>query len=244
MRLLSRLWRSGVVGSFFAGLAVLAPLILTLIILQWLMARLAAAFGPGTVAGDLLSRIGTGLVGANHGVIAYLLGLGLLILGVWALGVFVRGRAKQGFVALVDRLLSAVPVLRTVYRPVSRVFRLMAGSDGSDLRRMQVVTVRFGGAGGADVLALQTSSRQFEMDGEARLLIYLPTSPLPMSGGLVFVPRANVTPQPDLNVDDLLRIYVSLGSLVPDASDAFAGSKASGRSIAPDPVADTPRETM
>ncbi|KAF0113419.1 MAG: hypothetical protein FD150_2047 [Rhodobacteraceae bacterium] len=82
------------------------------------------------------------------------------------------------------------------------------------------------------------------MYGEASLLIYLPTSHLPMSGDLVFVPRASVTPQSDLNVDDLLRIYVSLGSLVPDTSDAIAGSKASGRPIAPDPVADTPQEAL
>lgn len=159
MRLLTRLWCSGVVGSFLAGLAVLVPLILTLIILQWLMARLAAAFGPAIMAGDLVERIGAGLVGANHGVIAYLLELGLLVLGICALGVFERGRATQGLVAMVERLLTAVPVLRTVYRTVSQVFLLIAGCEGSDLRRMQVATVRFGGTEGADVLALPTSPR-------------------------------------------------------------------------------------
>jgi uncharacterized membrane protein len=37
-----------------------------------------------------------------------------------------------------------------------------------------------------------------------------------MSGGLVLVPEAAVTPVPDMKVDDLLKIYVSLGALTPE----------------------------
>lgn len=63
-------------------------------------------------------------------------------------------------------------------------------------------------------------------------------------GGLVLVPRANVTPQPDLSVDDLLRIYVTLGALAPDARGAFAGRETFARSIAPDPAADNFEENL
>jgi uncharacterized membrane protein len=37
-----------------------------------------------------------------------------------------------------------------------------------------------------------------------------------MSGGLVFVADNAITPIPDMKVDDLLKIYVSLGALAPE----------------------------
>ena len=73
MRFLRQIWRSGVIGAFLTGLAVFAPLMLTLMILQWIMARLAGAFGPGTWAGDLLAGAGSAVVGPNYSVVAFLL---------------------------------------------------------------------------------------------------------------------------------------------------------------------------
>ncbi|WP_136646509.1 hypothetical protein [Tabrizicola sp. YIM 78059] len=54
-------------------------------------------------------------------------------------------------------------------------------------------------------------------------MVYLPTSPLPMSGGLVLVPEASIAPVPGMTADDLLRVYVSLGALTPARPDAFTG---------------------
>lgn len=224
MGFLKRLWHSGVIGAFLTGLAVLAPLILTLTILQWIMARLAGAFGPGTWAGDLLAGAGSAVVGPNHSVVAFMLGLAAVLAGIWALGVLVRGRMRKGFEGWLDGIFSRVPLLRVIYRPVAQVVRLLAGDSNSDIKAMRVVMVRFGGPGGADVLALQASPQIYAMaDGDPRLMVYLPTSPIPMSGGLVLVPEANVAPVPGMTADDLLRIYVSLGALTPASADAFTG---------------------
>lgn len=221
---LKRLWHSGVIGTFLTGLVVLTPLILTLAILQWIMARLAGAFGPGTWAGDLLASAGAAVVGPNHGAVAFLLGFAAVLAGIWALGVLVRGRLRTGFESWLDGILSRVPLLRLIYGPVAQVVRLLAGDGKSEIKAMRVVMVRFGGPGGADVLALQASPQVYVMaDGDRRLMVYLPTSPIPMSGGLVLVPEANVAPVPGMTADDLLRIYVSLGALSPASADAFTG---------------------
>lgn len=230
LRLFARLWQSGVLGTFLTGLAVLAPLILTLMILQWIMARLAAAVGPGTAFGDLLAQGGSTLVGPRHETIAFVLGLASVLVGIWALGLVVRGRARQGFEGWLDGLLSRIPLLRTVYRPVSQVVRLMAGSGGTEIKAMRVVMVRFGGPDGADVLALQASPHIYALAGDdRRVLVYLPTSPIPMTGGLVLVAEANVTPLPSMSVDELLRLYVSLGVLAPTDTTAFAAAREAGR---------------
>lgn len=227
LRLLTRFWRSGVIGTFLAGLAVLAPLILTLMILQWIMARLAAALGPGTAVGDLLARGGAALIGPHHETIAFVLGVLALLAGIWALGLLVRGRARRGFESWLDGLLSRIPLLRTVYRPVAQVVRVVAGGADNELKAMRVVMVRFGGASGADVLSLQASPQVYELaNGDRRVLVHLPTSPLPMTGGLVLVPEASVSAVPGMSVDDLLRLYVSLGVLAPADAKAFASPRA------------------
>jgi len=46
--------------------------------------------------------------------------------------------------------------------------------------------------------------------------VYLPTAPVPMTGGLVLVPATSVVPVPEMKVDDLLRVYFSLGALAAD----------------------------
>ena len=63
------------------------------------------------------------------------------------------------------------------------------------------------------MLALLTSPTVYNLDEGASHLVYLPTSPLPMSGGLTFVPVDAVSPVPELDVDGLMRIYFSLGAL-------------------------------
>ena len=54
------------------------------------------------------------------------------------------------------------------------------------------------------------------MAGERRLLVYLPTSPLPAWGGLVLVPETAVIPVPDMDADALIKLYFSFGVLAPE----------------------------
>jgi uncharacterized membrane protein len=92
---------------------------------------------------------------------------------------------------------------------------------------MSVVSCRFFGAGeaGVDVLALLASQQLYIVAGERRRLVYLPAAPIPMSGGLVFVADAAITPVPEMKVDDLLKIYVSLGALAPEVFPRASGSQ-------------------
>ncbi len=233
MGFLNGIWHSGVIGSFLTGLAVLAPLILTLMILQWIMARLAGTFGPDTWAGEMLARVGSALVGKNHGAVAFLLGLLAVLAEIWALGVLVRGRARKGIEAWRDAVFSRVRLLRLVYPPVAQVFRLMACGSGDEIKAMRVVVVRFGRARGADVMALQASAQVYDMpSGDRRVMVYLPTSPLPMSGSLVLVPEDSVATVPGMSADDPLRAYVSLGALTPARPDAFTGARPTGAATA------------
>ena len=128
------------------------------VIVAWIVNFVRGAIGPGTVLGDLLTRGGNYLLGLpNQDTLAFWLGIGIALAGIWLLGLIIKTRAKHILQDYLDRLLTRVPLIRSIYSPVSRVVRLATdrgtGAPG-DLSSMSVVSCRFGGAATAS-----TSSR-------------------------------------------------------------------------------------
>ena len=147
---ISRFWRTSVIGSFLAGLLFLLPIVLTVFIVAWIVDFVRSAIGPGTVLGTLLTRGGSYLAGlSNQDTLAFWLGAGIALAGIWPLGLIVKTGAKHIIQDYLDRLLTRVPFIRSIYNPVSRVVRLATdrgnGAPG-DLSSMSVVSCRFGGA--------------------------------------------------------------------------------------------------
>jgi uncharacterized membrane protein len=238
---ISRFWRTSVIGSFLAGLLFLLPIVLTVSIVAWIVDFMRGAIGPGTVLGTLLTRGGSYLAGlSNQDTLAFWLGAGIALAGIWALGLIVKTGAKHIIQDYLDRLLTRVPFIRSIYNPVSRVVRLATdrgnGAPG-DLSSMSVVSCRFGGAGnGVDILSLLASQHVYNIAGERRRLVFIPAAPIPMSGGLVLVSESSVTPVPEMKVDDLLKIYVSLGALMPEAMPGAIAGPAAVPPVDPKPA--------
>jgi len=234
---ISRFWRTSVIGSFLAGLLFLLPIVLTVFIVAWIVNLVRGAIGPGTILGDILTRGASYLLGlSNQDTLSFWLGVGIALAGIWLLGLIVKTRAKHIIQDHLDRLLTRVPLIRSIYNPVSRVVRLATdrgtGAPG-DLSSMSVVSCRFGsGENAVDILALLASQHIYNIAGRRRRLVYLPTAPIPMSGGLVLVPEAAVTAVPDMKVDDLLKIYVSLGALTPEVMPGAIATTPASPSVA------------
>jgi uncharacterized membrane protein len=210
---LERLWRSGVVGTFLTGLFFILPVALTIAIVGWIIGKLQAALGPGTWLGDALSFGGSAIGGPQGSTVAFWLGVLLALGGIWLLGFVVRTRARNWMERTLSGLLDRLPIVRAIYGPVSQVVSLLRGGGNKEVEGMSVVLCRFGRSDGATMLALLTSPTIYNLDEGPSHLVYLPTSPLPMSGGLTFVRTDAVTPVPDLDADGLMRIFFSLGAL-------------------------------
>ncbi len=226
-------WEKGIASAFLTGLFVLLPIILTLLIIEWLVGKLSGALGPGTLLGDLLTSGGSTVIGPGHETIAFWLGAACALVGVWALGVLVKAQARRQFATWIDALFSRVPLVRSIYKPVSQVVRLMNADNQDEFQGMSVVMCRFGSEDGAEVLALLTSPQIYKVSGKRRKLVYLPTSPIPMSGGLIFVPEDAVSAVPGMDVDDLMKIYFSLGALMPEEGE---GGLPRAPRVVPDPA--------
>lgn len=210
--ILGKFWRIGIIGNLLTGMFVLLPFMLTVLIIGWVISTVGAIMGPGTWIGDLLTSGGAAIVGQKRGLIAFLIGACIALAGLWLLGLIVRTEARRALDRTLDDVLATVPLFRSIYRPVSQVVRLFVGSK-ADLAGLPVVMCRLGGDQGADIPALLAADEVFDVGGDRRLLVYLPTSPLPAWGGLVLVPEAAVIRVPSMDADALIKLYLSFGVL-------------------------------
>lgn len=204
------LWSRGILGTFAAGMFVILPLVLTIAIISWIGSWIVGWIGPGSALGRALRNLGLWYVADP--AVAEVIGWVLVLVGIWGLGVIVKSTTRTQIAASFDSVMGRIPLVRSVYRPVSQVVSLLQGDGEADVKGMSVVYCWFGEGRSGGFLALLVSPRRFRMEGRDCHLVYIPTTPLPMSGGLVFVPAEKVS-SVEMSVDDLMKIYLSLGVL-------------------------------
>ena len=200
-----------IAGPFFTGMVFLAPVFLTVILLQWVAGYVTAALGPGTVIGGVLAR--SGMLVTRSPFLAFWAGLGIAALIVWSIGLLVQTRWRARLEGGLDGLLGRLPVLGGFYRPLAQIVRMIGGAPGGELKGMRVVAVRFGGD--TEVLALLATPQIFDLGAGPRHLVVCPTAPVPVGGAMLFVEVSRVRPVTGVGVDDLAKFYVSMGTVAP-----------------------------
>jgi uncharacterized membrane protein len=199
------------IAPFLAGLALLAPVLLTLVILNWLSGYLIAALGPATPLGQALAA--GGMFFTPSAIQAFWVGLGLAALLVWLVGLAVETRFRSTLEGGLDGLVGRIPVLGPIYRPLAQFVRMMGATPGGEMSGMTEVAVSL--APGLQAMALLTSPREYDFGQGPRLLVLLPTAPVPVGGNMLFVLPAQVQRVEGMGVDDLAKLYVSMGTLTP-----------------------------
>jgi uncharacterized membrane protein len=137
----------------------------------------------------------------------------LLLTGLVAANLF--GRKLVG---LWERLLSRIPLVRSVYSAVKQLVETMFADNGNSFRK--VVLVEFPRRG-LWTLAFLTSEEQGAVQqatGHDVISVYIPTTPNPTGGYFVLVPRNDVR-EIDLSVDEGLKLLLSMGAVNPAKYD-------------------------
>ncbi len=218
MRVAAWLWNKGIVSTFLTGLFVVLPLAITVAILAWVGNIAKDIAGPGSPLGSALETVGLQFV--TNEAVASIVGWILAILAIWLLGVATMATARYRLEGAFHWAVNSIPIVKNVYGPVSQVVGMLKQQDKSEIKGMSVVYCTFGEAFGSGFLAFLTSQDTYRFHGEDCHIVYIPTSPVPMSGGIVFVPVKSVH-HVDMSVDSLMQIYFSLGvmasSVVPKA---------------------------
>lgn len=195
---------------FVTGLAFLAPVLLTIIVLAWLFGQLIGFVGPESLFGRVLTEGGYLLTGRQtNPVFGFFVGVLLLMAGITALGFFIKGRAARVFEEAVVGAIGRIPVLGGVYRPVAQLVRGMGGNKTEAMATMAVARVEFGG--GVETIAFLASPETFDIGGGPARLVLIPTAPIPVGGALLLVHADKVHTIPGLKFDDLAKLYLTMG---------------------------------
>ena len=198
------------------GMLALLPLAATITLLVWITQLAAQWLGPTSLFGSLLTRIGLG-VGSNATATGYLAGLLVALALVYGFGLIVETGLQRGANSLFHSLIQRIPVVRTVYDVVQRLVGLLSKSKEEGQRSMRPVWLYFGGppaegaaADNTVVLGLLTTPAPIDMGGQPFHGVLVPTAPVPVGGGLLFVPAHWVVPA-EVGIEGVTSIYVSMG---------------------------------
>jgi uncharacterized membrane protein len=201
---------------FLTGLLAALPLLLTIFITAWLLSLINQYLGPSSTFGSLLISLGLG--GEASELVTYLIGLGLIIVAIYTLGLIVHSRLGSWIAALFDRIIRRIPVISNVYDVSSRFVSIVDTSGGGDsIKSMSPAWCFFGGKPGAAVLALVPSKTPLNIAGEDYLGVLVPSAPVPVGGALIYVPVAWIEPA-EVGIDELMSVYVSMGITPPTTS--------------------------
>jgi uncharacterized membrane protein len=196
-----------------AGLLVWLPLAITIWVLAQVLGVVNGVFGSMLAAVALVMPDAwrDGILGLEH-----VPGLGLFILaaGLLATGVFVANIFGQWLLTQWDRLMSHIPIVKSIYSSVKQVSDTLFSSSGNAFR--EAVLVQYPRAG-AWTIAFVTGTPSGEVAchlPDEHVSIYVPTTPNPTSGFFLIVPRADIRPL-QMTVDEALKYIISMGTVAP-----------------------------
>ena len=199
-------------GWFLTGLLVTAPVMLTIYI-TFLFVNIIDSNVNALIPTSLRS-----VIEINAPYIGSLPGLGLLVglivitlIGALAAGFFGRWLIRVG-----EGILNRMPVVRTIYGASKQILETVLTTQSNAFR--EVVLVEYPRPG-LWVVGFVTSSTQGEV---ARKLpddtvnVFVPTTPNPTSGFLLFCPVKDLV-YLEMGVEDAVKLVVSGGIVTPDS---------------------------
>ena len=199
--------KPGFLGSlrswFLTGLLVTAPVLLTVYI-TWAAIELI----DGQVASIL--------PGFNQLVFASIPGAGLIIglILITFIGAVAAGFLGRWLIGLGESILNRMPVVRTIYGASKQILETVISAQSDAFR--DAVLVEYPRRG-LWVIGFVTGGTKGEvaelMDGNM-VNVFIPTTPNPTSGFLLFCPRDEVI-YLDMSVEDAVKLVVSGGIVHP-----------------------------
>lgn len=142
--------------------------------------------------------------------------IGLLIAGVVVLGL---GYLASGFIGRTainsfDKMLHRVPVVRSVYPYTKQLVDFFLSDKELEFDTVVAAPYPSEGIWAIGFVTGGGLKSVHESLGGAYVSVFIPTSPMPMTGFTVFIEAKRLIPL-DITVDEAVRIVVSVGVLIP-----------------------------
>ena len=191
---------------FLAGVLVTAPIAIT-VYLAWIFI-------------DFVDRQVTPLIPGPYNPENYLpfsipgLGLIIVVVVLTLIGAFTAGFVGRLFQRTSERILARVPVVRGIYSATKQIFETVLARQSTAFREAVLVEYPRRGIWAVAFITGRTKGEVQNLTEEEVINIFLPTTPNPTSGFLLFVPKKELTPL-NMSVEQAIKMVISGGIVTP-----------------------------
>ncbi len=205
-------------GDFLAGLVVVLPTFLT-IYLIWA----TIGFIDAKVVPLIPSRYDPqNVFGSN------IFGFGVLVFVMFTtmIGAVAKGFFGRQVLQWVEGVVERMPVVRSLYNGLKQIVETMLSQSGTSFQQACLVEYPRKGIWAVGFISTETRGELAHSTAETDLLsVFLPTTPNPTSGFLLFVPRRDVIPL-EMTIEEAAKLVISAGLVTPPAGPAAGGAPA------------------
>ena len=224
--------------NFFRGLAAMLPTVLTLMIIifafqfiqkhvgryfnvtaQWFVVQfqcIAARQSLSLAGPDERWEVVTEFWQRRH---LGWLGVVLALVAIYVFGRFVASLVGRSIWRLVEQTLSRLPFIRQIYPQVKQVTDYLFSEKLVHFSRVVVVEYPRKGVWSMGLVTAPGMKSLQDAVKQEMLTIFIPSSPTPMTGYTITVPRQDVIEVP-LTIDEAFRFTISGGVILPPAQQA------------------------
>lgn len=193
-------------GYFLAGLLVTAPIGITVwlcwIVLNFIDARVTPLIPPDYNPNTYL----------HFGVPG--LGLVVLIVVLTLIGALARMLLGRTIIRTYERVLHRMPVVRSIYGATKQIVETVLQHQSEAFRQVVLFEYPRRGSWAIGFVTGMTKGEVQNMTDDEVVNVFLPTTPNPTSGYLLFLPRRELVPL-SMSVEEGIKMIISGGIVTP-----------------------------
>ena len=202
----------GLRASFLTGLVVVAPIGLTIYVIWtvigwidgWVLPFVPQQFRPEQYIGINLRGVG---------VIIFL--LFTIIVGWMA-----KGLAGRSLLRWAESLVDRTPVVRSIYHGLKQIAETVFAQSETSFEHACLIEYPRPGIWAIGFISTRAKGEILSKSppDQPMISVFLPTTPNPTSGFLLFLPESDVTVL-DMTVEDAAKLVISAGLVYPNSKD-------------------------
>jgi uncharacterized membrane protein len=196
---------------FFTGLVVTAPIYITFYLMLWFVEFLDNYFRPWIPP----VYWPTTYLPVDIPGVGVVLALVLLTL----IGGLTANLLGRTLLKLADRLIRQIPMAGTVYTALRQIFQTAMREDGASFSQVALIEYPRKGLNAIAFVTKAADRRVNAATGKTMIGVFLPTTPNPTSGFLLFVPEDELTIL-DMTVEEGARLVISAGLADEESNEA------------------------
>ena len=198
-------------GYFLAGILVTAPIGIT-IFLTWKFFTLVDSSVAGLIPEPYSDT--------------YLPGIGVIIALITfvIIGWFATNFLGRLFIRISEYIVARVPVIRNLYGALKQIFETVMASQSSAFREVVMFEYPRKGTWAIGFVSGKTEGEVQEAVKQDTINVFVPTTPNPTSGFLLFVPKKDVI-YLKMSVEEAVKLVVSAGIITPPEQGEIENKK-------------------